>query len=198
MYQLNWKCIFVKGRFLNLTSKFPLNTKKKKQLVEVFFLSRCRLWLRPVSNRHWIAVVEMQRSRGHCSQERMPCLAKHIVAWKSEEMLAGILIHRVYFEKSAWLSRSIHKVQDNVQGLSKMATRDYSVVAGQNGRGILVSLRLCLSWKMQSIPRAQRRFLEEKGNTGKQTAKILKCRLALKYFREESDFVCSICRRSNL
>ena len=32
-------------------------------------------------------------------------------------------------------------------------------------------------------------FLEEKGDTSKQLAKIVKCHLALKYFMEENDFV---------
>ena len=38
---------------------------------------------------------------------------------------------------------------------------------------------------MQNIPRDQLRFLEEKGSTGKHTAKILS--LALKYFSEENE-----------
>lgn len=161
---------FCKSAVSKLNLKISAKHWKEKATEFFFLLSHRRLWLRP-SNRQ-IAVVEMQRSRGHWSQERMPCLTKHIVAWKSEEMLVEILIHRVYFEKSAWLSRSIHKVLDNVQGLGKMAMMDCGVAADQIGPGILVSLKPCLSWKMQSISRAQRRFLEEKGNTGKQIAKV--------------------------
>lgn len=56
----------------------------------------------------------------------------------------GTLIHRLYFEKSASLSRGIHTGLDIVKGLGKMATWECSLVAGQNGPGILVSLGPCL------------------------------------------------------
>ena len=152
-----------------------------------FSLSQSRVWLRSANRQ--IAVGEMQRSQGHWSKERTPCLKKHIAAWKSEEMLEGILIHRVYFVRSAWLSRSIHKDLGNVRELGKMAARGCALVAGQNGPGILVWLGPWMCWKMQNIPRDQRRFLKEKGiHIGKQTAKISTCHFALKYFTEESDF----------
>lgn len=138
----------------------------------LFFLSHSRVWLRSANRQ--IVVGEMQRSQGHWSKERIPCLKKHIAAWKSEEMLEGILIHKVYFVRSAWLNRSIHKGPGNVRELGKMAARGCDLVAGQNGRGILVCLGPWMCWRMQNIPRDQRSFLKEKGiHIGKQTANII-------------------------